>query len=390
MEKKIIGIVVEYNPFHNGHIYQIREIKKKYENSIIIVVMSGNYVQRGEVSIIDKWQRVKSVLENEVDIIIELPVYYSIQNAEVFGEMATKILDYLNVEEQIFGSEIDDMNVLKEILKIQKTEKYNTLIKETVKKGYGYKKAQEKAFYEYGFSDVFKSNNILALEYIRTKINYNLKLEQSLIVRKNVGHNDTYEKDIASASYIRSMIEKLQYEKIKEFVPISIYNRLVHCEEYYISWKLEIYKLFKYKLLTSNKEVILNIYDIDEDLYNRILKILIDVNDYDEFLNKINTKNYSINRIKRVILNILLNIDKNDVDRKIEYARVLGFTKEGQKYIKYLRNNDKKVYSNWKEIEKLGYSNNDNVSNKIRIEKISFLLYEMIYDKKEELNPVII
>ena len=114
---KKIGIVVEYNPFHNGHLYQIQKIKEKFgKDCFISVVMSGDFVQRGEVSFLNKWEKTKIALENEVDLVVELPVYYAIQNAEIFSKMAVKILDYLGMEIQVFGAENDEIKIFEEII----------------------------------------------------------------------------------------------------------------------------------------------------------------------------------------------------------------------------------------------------------------------------------
>ena len=128
---KKIGIVVEYNPFHNGHLYQIQKIKEKFgKDCFISVVMSGDFVQRGEVSFLNKWEKTKIALENEVDLVVELPVYYAIQNAEIFSKMAVKILDYLGMEIQVFGAENDEIKIFEEIITLQKSDEYNKKIQE--------------------------------------------------------------------------------------------------------------------------------------------------------------------------------------------------------------------------------------------------------------------
>ena len=123
---KKIGVVVEYNPFHNGHLYQINEIKKKFGNDILLViVISGDFVQRGEISYLDKWEKTKIALNYGIDLVIELPLYYSIQNAEVFSKMSVKILDYMEMDIQVFGAENEEIEKLYEIVALQEKKEYH-------------------------------------------------------------------------------------------------------------------------------------------------------------------------------------------------------------------------------------------------------------------------
>ena len=188
---KKIGIVVEYNPFHNGHLYQIQKIKEKFgKDCFISVVMSGDFVQRGEVSFLNKWEKTKIALENEVDLVVELPVYYAIQNAEIFSKMAIKILDYLGMEIQVFGAENEEIETYTEIINLQKSEEYNRKIQEKIKLGNNYVSAQRKVLEEYGYRDFMKSNNILGLEYVRAILQDKLNIKPYIIKREISEYNE--------------------------------------------------------------------------------------------------------------------------------------------------------------------------------------------------------
>ena len=235
-----IGIVAEYNPFHNGHLYQIEEIKKRMgkDNTLIVAVVSGDFVQRGEFSYSDKWQKTEMALNHGVDIVVELPLYYSVQNAEIFSRMSTKILDYMELDFQVFGAEEEDIKVLDRIIELQEREEYKKNLMKLMKKGNSYSTSQKLALSEYGYGDVVKSNNILALEYIRTMKKENLGIKPYIIKREISDYNEIEieeeRKSIASASFIRGEMLKNNGnpENIRKFIPEKIYEIL---ERVYIS-----------------------------------------------------------------------------------------------------------------------------------------------------------
>ena len=186
-----IGIVAEYNPFHNGHLYQIRKIKEIFgEDVLIVVVISGDFVQRGEISFLDKWEKTQVSLGCGVDLVVELPLYYSIQNAEIFSRMATKILDYLGIDIQVFGAEEENIEVLQKVLELQKRQDYKDKLMEYMKKGNSYSTSQRLALKEYNLDGIVKSNNILALEYMREIENSNLKIKPYIIKREISEYNE--------------------------------------------------------------------------------------------------------------------------------------------------------------------------------------------------------
>ena len=190
--KHKIGIVVEYNPFHNGHLYQIEEIKKIFHVELVVVVLSGDYVQRGEISSISKWEKTKIALANSVDLVVELPLYYSIQNAEVFSSESVKILEYLELDVQVFGAEEENLMELEKIVQLQSTKEYRETLKEYLKRGNDYNKSNLLTLKDYKLDNIMQSNNILGIEYIRARIENKLKLKQEIIKREKVGYNDKF------------------------------------------------------------------------------------------------------------------------------------------------------------------------------------------------------
>jgi len=417
-----IGIVAEYNPFHNGHLYQIEKIKKRMgKDTLIVAVVSGDFVQRGEFSYFDKWQKTEMALNHGVDIVAELPLYYSVQNAEIFSRMSTKILDYFELDFQVFGAEEEEIKVLDRIIELQEEEDYKKNLMELMKKGNSYSTSQKLALSEYGYGDAVKSNNILALEYMRTMKRENLGIKPYIIKREISDYNEIEieegRKSIASATFIREEMLKNSGnpENIRKFIPEKTYEIL---ERVYISdrtdneqleWKNlknSMFKFLKYKLLMETKKEIIKIYDMNDEIYARIYRGVSKSNTYEVFLKEVKSRNFSIKRIERIVLNILLNVTKKAVDFKLDYIRILGFNQKGQEYLKQLKKskkvfnekshmaeelgtvkkkeNDEKIFVNWKNIEKNVHS------EKVKIEKNGFLVKELFLNKKERLNPLII
>ena len=417
-----IGIVAEYNPFHNGHLYQIEEIKRRMEkDTLIVAVVSGDFVQRGDFSYFDKWQKTEVALNHGVDMIVELPLYYSVQNAEIFSKMSTKILDYLEMDFQVFGAEEKDIEVLDRIIELQGREDYKKNLMELMKKGNSYSTSQKLALSEYGYGDAVKSNNILALEYMRTMKKENLNIKPYIIQREISDYNEMEiektRKSIASATFIRKMLleNNANPENVRDFIPEKTYELLQknygseNKENEGLKWKNlkeGMFKFLKYKLLMETKKEIIKIYDMNDEIYARIYRGVSKSNTYEVFLKEVKSRNFSIKRVERIVLNILLNITKEAVDFELDYIRVLGFNRKGQEYLRQLKknnkvynekldvtevsgiseskSNDEKIFVNWKNIEKNVHS------EKVKIEKNGFLLKELFLNEKEKLNPLII
>ena len=171
-----IGIICEYNPFHNGHLYHINKIKEMFPDSTIILVMSGNFTQRADASIINKWDKTEIALKNNIDLVVELPFKFTCQSADIFAYGAVNILNHLNVDYLVFGSETNDIEMFKEIANIQLSNEYNKKVNELNKKGLNYATCLSKALEYYGYKNIKNPNDILAISYIRElkKINSNI------------------------------------------------------------------------------------------------------------------------------------------------------------------------------------------------------------------------
>lgn len=334
---KIASIIAEYNPFHRGHAYQIKKIKSEYSD-YIVVIMSGNFVQRGEPAIINKFERAKIAVDNGASLVLELPLFYATSNAEIFARGAISILDSMDIINRLyFGSE-DDASILKNL-----SEKiYKNLDDEKIKKfltdGNSYIKSRELAmdFLSKEEKEILKKpNNILGLEYIKNLDRINSKIEAHSMARKNVNHNDDFAHEgFASASHIR----KLAYrgEDVSNFIPDY---------ELIIENKLENYfEIFKYKMI-SEKINFSHYFDYEVGLENRILENL-DSKNFEELIEKAHSKRHSRSRIKRLILEILLDIKKDAIKKSFEapYTRVLACDERGIEILKKSKNKNK-IYS---------------------------------------------
>lgn len=330
---KATGIIVEYNPFHNGHKLHLAEAKKK--GDLVIGVMSGNFLQRGEPGIFDKWTRANMALENNIDLLVELPVFYSTQSAEIFSYGAIDILDKLRVDNLVFGSESSDIERLKKIayLQIDKKELIDEKIKEKIKKGISYPNAINSVIEELlNEKNILKPNDILGIEYIKAIRKLNSPIEVDLIERRSVGYHDKeIVGDITSATSIREMIKNNNLEDIKKVMPIESFENLgipTYLENFYF--------LLRYEIL-NNFEELKDISDMEIGLDNRIFEMAVKYSDFHEFYKNLMTKRYTNGRIQRILIHILLKIDKKIIDRTkngITYVKILGFSKLGMRYLK--------------------------------------------------------
>lgn len=345
----IIGIIAEYNPFHNGHIYQIQKIKELYSNSLIIVVLGGNFTQRGDISIINKWDKTKIILKHNVDLVIELPTFYGINNADIFARGALEILNNLKIDTLVFGTERDNINDFLQIVNIKQSNKYKEILKQNLEKGNSYAKASYDAIEKITKIKINTPNDILALSYIEEIINNKYNIKPLAIKRTNDYHSNEL-KEISSATAIREGINK--NKDISSSVPIETLK-------YINNNSLNNYfDLLKYKIISIDD---LTIYhDVKEGIENRIKKYIYESNSIDELIMKIKNKRFTYNRIKRILIYILLDIKKDD---KINnYIRPLGFNKKGSNYLNQIK---KELtlplisnYSKNKEILKLEYKVN--------------------------------
>ena len=342
MFKNVVGLVVEYNPFHNGHLHHIQEIDKLFEDNIKIAVMSGDFVQRGEPSLLNKFEKTKVALSHGIDIVIELPAFYSCQSAEIFARGSVNILDKLSCSHIVFGSESNDLDKLKRITTISLTKEFELSLKEFLAEGFSYPTAFSKAL----FDEKLGSNDILALEYLKAIKVLNSKIIPHSIKREKTGYYDDEKENFASASYIRKKILSLDKDKInlsfaKNLVPKFSFDTLEKNFSNLISLE-NFYDLIRYEIL-KNKEDLKNIQDMEVGLENRLYESALKNLDFNCFFNEILSKRLTISRLQRILLHILLGLTKdvtNNTKFSIPFVKILGFSKKGQEYLNFLKKTD--------------------------------------------------
>ncbi len=344
----VLGIIAEYNPFHNGHFYQIEEAKKQTGAKYVVAVMSGNFTQRGNTSLIDKWAKAQMALENGVDIVLELPTIYSVSSAENFAEGAIKILDSLKIVDTLcFGTETVDFAALNNIANVLHNEpkEYVAILNHELGKGISYPKARENALMMY-LNDIKRyasilsgSNNILAIEYLKALKRLKSDMTPFSIQRKKVYYNDERIIDeFASSTAIRKLIATEQYAEVRKVVPMSSYMLLKEKIEKgnYVIDIIKFEKEILYNLRKMTVKQIAELPDVTEGLEYAIKNAANSCNSLLELVNIIKSKRYTQTRIQRILVYALLGITKKDMvnaRKVIPYARVLGFNKNGREML---------------------------------------------------------
>ena len=356
--RKVLGIVAEYNPFHNGHFYHMQESKKITEADSCICVISGNFTQRGEPSIVNKWAKTYMALCCGADLVIELPTIYSISSAENFASGAIKIFDSLKIVTDIsFGAECNDLATLNNIANVFYSEpvNYKTILNHELKRGLSYPMARENAVLMYlndikRYANVLSnSNNILAIEYLKALKQQKSMIQPNIVPRKNVYYNDQkIVDDFASATAIRKLMLNREYAEVRKVVPRSTYQ--IIGEEYkknHIILGIKKYeKEIIYALRVMPIEEIQNLPDVNEGLEFAIKKAASETNNIEELIEKVKSKRYTQTRIQRILLYVLLGITKKDMEdskKMVPYVRVLGFNSRGKILISEIMNQNPKL-----------------------------------------------
>jgi predicted nucleotidyltransferase len=324
---KMIGVIAEYNPFHNGHLYHIEKIKEKYPEYGIVLVMTGNFTERGDVSIIDKWKRTEIALKHGIDLVIELPYPFATQSADYFAYGAVTILEYLNCEKVIFGSESDNVDDLYLIAKTQiDNPEFERLVKIYSKMGNNYPTALSLALKDLTNKKIDEPNDLLGISYIKAIIKNNYKIKYETIKRTNNYHDLELNEEISSATSIREALKNnLDISKQIPKDTISYYTDLHFIEDYF--------DILKYKIMTEKD---LSIYHTVEEGIDKLLKKKInEANSYSELISLIKSKRYTYNKISRMLLHILCNFTKEKANlfKDISYIRILGFNDTGKSYL---------------------------------------------------------
>lgn len=322
---QVIGIVTEYNPFHNGHLYQIKKIKEMYPGSVIIVAMSGNYTMRGEISVLDKWNKTNIAINNGIDIVLEIPFIYSNQSSDIFSYAALKMLNEFKIEKLVFGSETNNIDLLSLASSVQiDNKKFDSLVKDYMSKGYNYPSSIGKSIYELTGIKIKESNDILGVSYIKEILKNKYNIKPISIKRTNNFKTNTKKSNIISAYEIREFLNK--NESIKEYVPNNVtpYIKKVDYEK--------LFNLIKYKVI-SEKNSLNKYHLIDEGIENRIYEGVIKCDNYDDLVKYISNKRVTINKVNRILINIFVGLTKEESSNKeLSYIKILGLSKNGKKY----------------------------------------------------------
>ena len=398
---KVVGIIAEYNPFHNGHSYHIQNTKAQTGADFVVAVMTGNFTQRGNTSVINKWEKAKMALNGDADLVIELPTIYSISSAENFASGAVKILNELGIVDTIsFGMEANDVSTLNNIANVLVNEppEYKAILEYELGKGNSFPKARENALMMYlndikRYANVVKgSNNILAIEYLKA-----LKKQKSSIVpfgvkREKVYYNSTKIIDeYASATGIRNLLLHNQLEEVRKVVPAKSYSILLNNlrQGTYVLDIIAYNDEIIYKLRSMTVKQIANLPDVSEGLEYLIKEVSNKTNNLIELINGIKSKRYTQTRIQRILLYALLGITKKDMEtsKKITpYIRVLGCSEKGKMLLSQINSKAKVITS----LKKYEVSNKNKrhcfgkqkaLSRMLEIDKMATDIYTIGYKK---------
>ena len=355
---RVLGIIAEYNPFHNGHLYHIKESIEQCGANYVICIISGNFVQRGNTSIIDKWTKTKMALCNGADLVIELPTVYSTSSAENFAEGAIKILDSLGIVDTIsFGMEAKDIATLNNIANVlyQEPKEYVTMLNHELSKGISFPKARENALMMY-LNDIKRyanvltgANNILAIEYLKTLKKLKSQLMPIGVQRQKVlYHDEMIVDDFASATAIRKMIATRQFDDIRKVIPRTSYILLAQelKKGHYVLDLSNFQKEILYILRKMTVQEIKELPDVTEGLENAIKNAADSCNNIIDLVNMIKSKRYTQTRIQRILVYALLGINKKMMEaskKTVPYTRILGYTEKGKRLISEIMQRNPKL-----------------------------------------------
>lgn len=346
---KACGLIVEYNPFHNGHVHHIEEARKRTNASVIIAVMSGSFLQRGEPAFIDKHHRTKAALQSGVDIVVELPYAFAVQSSNLFAQGAVQILHALKVAHICFGSESGDTDAMNKAVAqyIHHESTFSATLRKHIQKGLSYPKATEKGYEAIGMDmiDMKQPNNILGFHYMKTILKNNFPIEPVAIQRlHNHYHDESIEHSIASATSIRkSALQTNGLKEVKQTIPPASFDVLHTYQTITNTWHhWEAYfPYLYYKLITTETKALQGLHSVDEGIEHRLKKHIQKANSFEQFVDAVRTNRYTTARIQRMCTHILTNTTKQEIDtftsKPIPYIRLLGMNQTGQQYIRQIK-----------------------------------------------------
>lgn len=353
---KVLGIVAEYNPFHNGHKYHLEQSKKISGCDYTVAVIGGNFTQRGDVSLVDKWKKAEMALLSGIDLVLELPVVYTTSSAENFADGAIKLLDSLKIVDTVsFGTETDSLDLLDTIADVlaKEPKEFVSLLQKELKNGESFPKARENALLQYlkgssQYSSILKTpNNILAIEYLKALKKRKSRINPIIIKREKTDENSIkIKKGFASSSEIRELIS--EKGNVRNLIPKTTFDLLkgtIRDGELVLG--LDTYEqAILYNLRKMSLEEISALPDVSEGLENKIKKSANEYSSIEAVIEDVKTKRYTETRIKRILLHSLLDITQKDIEmskKALPYARVLAFNAQGKKMISAMSKKNPKL-----------------------------------------------
>lgn len=347
---KATGVVVEYNPFHNGHYYHLQETKNVSGADCVIAVMSGNFLQRGEPALLSKWKRTKMALLGGADLVIELPYSFATSHAPRFAYGSIFLLQSLGAESFCFGSESGDGALFNEThdLVNSQNDTYQAKLREFIDTGLSYPSAAARAYEALETPlalDLSKPNNILGFEYVRASRELGSRIKPLTIKRKNADYHDVLlgKGDIASATAIREAVFSSDIRKAKHYMPSFTFDLMAEEQSEkgtLMNWE-QLYPLLRYQLLSSSPSEINTFYEVEEGLEYRMIDAMRSCDSFESFMKQLKTKRYTWTRLQRACLHVLNKIRKEDMlallDAPPAYIRVLGMTGKGREYLRSVK-----------------------------------------------------
>lgn len=379
-----VGIIAEYNPFHSGHEFLLNQARLISQNKPIVVLMSGNYVQRGQISICDKWSRAKSALLSGADLVFELPFSYAVQPADIFACGSMKILEQLGVSDLVFGVEDDQIDYMNLGGKISKLAQSSHIFKDYTQT---YSTQYNQMLIEQIGYDLTQPNITLAVAYAVANCSLSRPLHLHAIKRfGSGGHNDKYIQDIvASATAIR---RKILYELNGDFSKLENYLPkeellLLSKQTVFPNWEM-MFPFLKYRLESTNISHLQSIYQMSEGLEYKMKAEIHQSHNFEDFLHKIKSKRYTYARLRRLCLYTLLDITCDDIEEanQIITPMLLGYSLRGRKYLKKIRKS-----TNLPIISKVDKKNSEIGSLRLQIKVDRFFEQLIGYDQNFGRKP---
>ncbi|WP_274309362.1 nucleotidyltransferase [Solibacillus daqui] len=347
-----VGIVVEYNPFHNGHLHHVTEAKRTTNSDVAVAVMSGQFLQRGEPALVDKWHRTKMALQSGVDIVIELPYIFSTAQATLFASGSIQLLEAMHCKHLAFGSEQGTITPFINTYEVIESNRdlYNSIIKEHVQQGKSYPQALFIAYeqltqhYPNAYIDLAQPNNILGYHYVEAIKQLHCIMQPATIQRIAAGYYDAIDtsSQIASATGIRQALFGGQdLNEVAQFLPHASIEQLQIWQQthgQFASWE-SFWPLLKYAIIRHTPQQLKQYADVAEGLENSLIKHAATSDSYAEFMNSLKSKRYTWTRLQRMLTHIFTGVTKEQLHqtKTPSYIRILGMTKQGQGYISSIK-----------------------------------------------------